>query len=90
MLRDERTVRWPIGMGVCPVNTRCGYCSTLHAIRQGLPLFINFIAEDLGSTADKAFLLGAFYPGYCVAMLPSGMVKGVGACWGATCWGRKA
>ena len=54
---------------------------TLHAIRQGLPLFINFIAEDLGcSTADKAFLLGAFYPGYCVAMLPSGMVvKGVGA-----------
>ena len=53
----------------------------LQALRQGLPLIITFVANDLGcSTADKAFLLGAFYPGYTAAMLPSGFaVEYVGA-----------
>jgi predicted N-acetyltransferase YhbS len=53
----------------------------LQALRQGLPMIITFIADDLGcSTADKAFLLGAFYPGYTAAMLPGGLaVRHMGA-----------
>ena len=53
----------------------------LQALRQGLPLAITIIVNEMGgTTADKAFLLGAFYPGYCVAMLPGGFaVKPVGA-----------
>ena len=53
----------------------------LQALRQGLPLAITIIVDEMGgTTADKAFLLGAFYPGYCVAMLPGGFsVKPVGA-----------
>ena len=36
----------------------------MHAVRQGLPLIIAFIAAEGGhTTAQQAFLIGAFYPG---------------------------
>lgn len=45
-------------------------------VRQALPQLISIITLELGSTpAEKAMLLGSFFPGYVVGQIPSGILS---------------
>ena len=47
---------------------------TNWVIRGGLPSLIQFVVEEYAlADAQKAMLLGAFYPGYLLTQIPSGI-----------------